>query len=69
MLAHEVDRGAVNYAALPAHSATWEDLDPLEFRRVRRLVTETATGRIRYSRVYRTQRSLVRWGWCATTPR
>lgn len=40
MLAHEVDRGAVDYAALPVHGATWEDLDPLEFERVRRLVVE-----------------------------
>lgn len=38
MLAHEVDRGAVDYASLPVHHATWEDLDPLEFERVRRLV-------------------------------
>lgn len=44
MLAHEVDRGAVDYASLPVHGATWEDLDPLEFERVRRLVTE-ASGR------------------------
>jgi ATP-dependent DNA helicase RecG len=40
MLAHEVDRGAVDYSSLPVHGATWEDLDPLEFERVRRLVTE-----------------------------
>lgn len=38
MLAHEVDRGAVDYASIPAHHAQWEDLDPLEFERVRRLV-------------------------------
>ncbi|MGH8917460.1 MAG: RNA-binding domain-containing protein, partial [Actinomycetes bacterium] len=44
MLAHEVDRGAVDYAALPTRGATWEDLDPLEFDRVRRLVTD-AGGR------------------------
>ena len=44
MLAHEVDRGAVDYASLPVYGATWEDLDPLEFERVRRLVTE-ASGR------------------------
>jgi len=40
MLAHEVDRGTVDYASLPARAATWDDLDPLEFERVRRLVTE-----------------------------
>ncbi|PZS13779.1 MAG: AAA family ATPase [Pseudonocardiales bacterium] len=44
MLAHEVDRGAVDYASLPVHDATWGDLDPLEFERVRRLVT-AAGGR------------------------
>jgi ATP-dependent DNA helicase RecG len=40
MLAHEIDRGAVDYAALPVRGATWDDLDPLEFERVRRLVAE-----------------------------
>lgn len=40
MLAHEVDRGAVDYAALPIRGATWDDLDPLEFDRARRLVAE-----------------------------
>lgn len=38
MLAHEVDRGAVDWAALPVSGATWDDLDPLEFERLRRLV-------------------------------
>lgn len=40
MLAHEVDRGAVDYTSLPVHGATWEELDPLEFERVRRRVIE-----------------------------
>lgn len=43
MLAHEVDRGAVDYASLPIRGARWEDLDPLEFERVRRLVTEAGS--------------------------
>jgi ATP-dependent DNA helicase RecG len=37
MLAHEVDRGAVDWATLRVGGAIWEDLDPLEFERVRRL--------------------------------
>lgn len=37
MLAHEVDRGAVDWAGLHAGGAVWEDLDPLEFERLRRL--------------------------------
>lgn len=41
MLAHEIDRGAVDYAAVPVPGATWEDLDPLEFERLRRLVAES----------------------------
>jgi ATP-dependent DNA helicase RecG len=44
MLAHEVDRGAIDYASLPVPGAGWDDLDPLEFERLRRLVTE-AGGR------------------------
>ncbi len=39
MLAHEVDRGAVDWAALRVGGATWNDLDPLEFERLRRLIT------------------------------
>ncbi|OAA25218.1 ATP-dependent DNA helicase RecG [Frankia sp. EI5c] len=42
MLAHEIDRGAVDYSALPVPDATWGDLDPLEFERFRRLVRESA---------------------------
>jgi ATP-dependent DNA helicase RecG len=41
MLAHEIDRGAVDNAAIPAFGATWEDLDPLEFERLRRMVAES----------------------------
>ena len=39
MLAHEVDRGAVDWAGLRIGGATWADLDPLEFERLRRLTT------------------------------
>jgi ATP-dependent DNA helicase RecG len=35
MLAHEVDRGAVDWAALNVGGAVWDDLDPLEFERMR----------------------------------
>lgn len=38
MLAHEIDRGALDYAALPARGATWDALDPREFDRFRGLV-------------------------------
>lgn len=41
MLAHEIDRGAVDFAALPAHGAQWDDLDPLEFERFRNMVRRT----------------------------
>jgi len=44
MLAHEVERGARDMAAIEVPGATWEDLDPLEFERLRRLVRE-AGGR------------------------
>lgn len=44
MLANEIDRGTVDFARLPARGATWDDLDPFEFERVRRLVT-AASGR------------------------
>lgn len=40
MLAREIDRGAADFARLPAHGATWADLDPFEFERVRRLVAD-----------------------------
>lgn len=38
MLAHEIDRGAVDHAGLAAPGAAWADLDPLEFERFRTLV-------------------------------
>lgn len=41
MLAREIDRGAADFARLPAHGATWDDLDPFEFERVRRLVADS----------------------------
>lgn len=44
MLASEIDRGVIDFARLPARGACWDDLDPLEFERVRRLATE-ASGR------------------------
>jgi ATP-dependent DNA helicase RecG len=44
MLAHEVDRGAVDWASLRVNGAIWEDLDPLEFERLRRLVTTAGDG-------------------------
>lgn len=40
MLARDIDRGTVDYAAIPAGGARWEDLDPIEFDRARRLVNE-----------------------------
>lgn len=44
MLAHEVDRGAVDWASLRVNGATWHDLDPLEFERLRRLATTAGAG-------------------------
>lgn len=44
MLAHEVDRGAVDWAGLRVGGAVWEDLDPLEFERLRSLVRTAAAG-------------------------
>lgn len=41
MLAREIDRGAADFARLPAHGASWDDLDPFEFERVRRLVADS----------------------------
>jgi hypothetical protein len=41
MLAGQIDRGATDLATLPVSGATWDDLDPLEFERVRRLVGES----------------------------
>lgn len=44
MLAHEVDRGAVDWAAVQVGGASWENLDPLEFERLRRLASSSGTG-------------------------
>jgi ATP-dependent DNA helicase RecG len=44
MLAHEIDRGAIDYAAIEVPEARWADLDPLEFERLRRLIRESAGG-------------------------
>lgn len=44
MLAHEIERGAVDYAAIEVREARWEDLDPLEFERLRRLIREGTGG-------------------------
>lgn len=42
MLAGEVDRGARDFAAIDIPEATWDDLDPLEFDRLRRLIRQGA---------------------------
>ena len=44
MLAHEVDRGATDLAAIGIPEATWGDLDPLEFERMRRIIREAGGG-------------------------
>ena len=44
MLAHEIERGAVDYSAIEVPEAQWEDLDPLEFERLRRLIRESRDG-------------------------
>jgi ATP-dependent DNA helicase RecG len=44
MLAHEVDRGAVDWAGLRVGGAEWTDLDPLEFERLRRMVGNASGG-------------------------
>lgn len=44
MLAHEVDRGAVDWASLRVSGATWQDLDPLEFERLRTMVSAASAG-------------------------
>jgi ATP-dependent DNA helicase RecG len=42
MLAHEVDRGAMDWAGLRVGGAEWSDLDPLEFERLRQMVGNAA---------------------------
>lgn len=44
MLAHEVDRGAVDWAGLRVGGAEWKDLDPLEFERLRQMVGNVSGG-------------------------
>jgi ATP-dependent DNA helicase RecG len=44
MLASEIDRGAADFAALPVRDATWDDLDPMEFERVRNLIAQAGSG-------------------------
>lgn len=44
MLADRIDRGEVDYALVAEPSATFDDLDPLEFDRMRRLAALTAGG-------------------------
>ncbi len=36
----QADRGLLDATARPVHTATWDDLDPLEFARLRRLIEE-----------------------------
>jgi ATP-dependent DNA helicase RecG len=40
MLSHQADRGAIDYSALVVPGAHWDDLDPLEFERMRRYIRE-----------------------------
>ncbi len=44
MLAHEVDRGAVDWAGLRVAGAEWPDLDPLEFERLRQMAGNASGG-------------------------
>ncbi len=41
MQAHQADRGALDYSALRLPGVRWEDLDPLEIERFRRMVRES----------------------------
>lgn len=40
MQARLADQGALDYSGLPVPEATWDDPDPLEFERLRRLIRE-----------------------------
>ncbi len=40
LLSHAADRGQADFSALPVVEATWDDLDSLEFARLRRMVEE-----------------------------
>jgi ATP-dependent DNA helicase RecG len=44
MLAHEIDRGAVDWAGLRVSGAERADLDPLEFERLRQMVGNAGGG-------------------------
>lgn len=44
MQSRQADRGATDFSALEVQGASWDDLDPLEFERFRRLVRETRRG-------------------------
>ncbi|MFD3507532.1 DNA glycosylase AlkZ-like family protein [Nocardia sp. NPDC058666] len=46
MLAHEIDRGALDFAAVAARGAQFSDLDPAEFDRFRRLAGDSAADRV-----------------------
>jgi ATP-dependent DNA helicase RecG len=41
MQAHQADQGTLDYTALRLGEATWDDLDPLEFERFRRMARES----------------------------
>jgi ATP-dependent DNA helicase RecG len=41
MQAHQADRGALDYTALSLAGVRWEDLDPLELERFRRMIRES----------------------------
>ncbi len=41
MIARQADRGIQDYSALVVPDARWEDLDPLEFERFRRIIRES----------------------------
>ncbi|MBC7221002.1 putative DNA binding domain-containing protein [Candidatus Bipolaricaulota bacterium] len=41
MQRHQADHGLLDYSALAVQDARWDDLDPLEFERFRRLVRES----------------------------
>jgi ATP-dependent DNA helicase RecG len=44
MQAHQADRGLLDYSALAVQGVRWEDLDPLEFERLRRSIRESRRG-------------------------
>lgn len=46
MLAREIDRGAVDFASLPARGATMEDLDPKEFDRFRTMASASGADSV-----------------------